>query len=248
MRSFFSALAALTLFAAPAAAQSTPHRVFANINFGFQAQSQDLSQQGSFAIYDEIATFEAVHELDGGPFFEFGGGIGLTDKFAVGASYAIRTTNTRDAAVTVNVPNPIGTDTFRTASGVATGLERSERAFHVQAIWTIPVTVEFDVSIFGGPSFFRVEDDLVESVTIAEVGGNFSQVNITDVSVQSQSNTAVGFNLGIDSRYMFMTNVGAGAMLRYTRGSVDLTSPTGEADHKLDVGGLEIAAGLRFKF
>jgi hypothetical protein len=47
---------------------------------------------------------------------------------------------------------------------------------------------------------------------------------------------------------MFMPNVGAGAMLRFTRGSVDLTSPTGEADHKLDVGGLEIAAGLRFKF
>jgi opacity protein-like surface antigen len=248
MRSFFSALAALALFAAPAAAQSTPHRVFANINFGFQAQSQDLTQQGSFAISDETATFEAIHELDGGPFFEFGGGIGLTDKFSLGASYAIRTTNTRDAAVTASVPSPVGTDTFRTASGVATGLERSERAFHVQAIWNIPVTVEFDVSIFGGPSFFHVEDDLVESVTIAEVGGDFSQVNITDISVQSQSNTAVGFNLGIDGRYMFMPNVGAGAMLRYTRGSVDLTSPTGEADHKLDVGGLEIAAGLRFKF
>ena len=248
MRSFFSAVAALVVFAAPAAAQSTPHRVFANINFGFQAQSQDLSQQGSFAINDETATFEAIHELDGGPFFEFGGGIGLTDRVSVGASYAIRTTNTRDAAVTANVPSPVGTDTFRTASGVATGLERSERAFHVQAIWTIPVTVEFDVSIFGGPSFFRVEDDLVESVTTAEVGGNFTQVNITDISVQSQSNTAVGFNLGIDGRYMFMPHVGVGALLRYTRGSVDLTSPTGEADHKLDVGGLEIAAGLRFKF
>ena len=151
MRSFFSALAALALFAAPAAAQSaTPHRVFANINFGFQAQSQDLSQQGSFPFIDETATFEAVHELDGGPFFEFGGGIGLTDKFSVGASYSFRTTNTRDAAVTANVPNPVGTDTFRTASGVATGLERSERAFHVQAIWIVPVTVEFDVSSSAG--------------------------------------------------------------------------------------------------
>jgi len=249
MRSFLSAVAAIALFTAPAAAQSAPpHRVFASINFGFQTQSQDLSQQGSFTLYEETGTFEAQHALDGGPFFEFGGGIGLARNFSVGVAYAIRTTNTRDAAVSVSVPSPIFTDAFRLVTGTATGLERKEKAFHVSAIYHIPVTVEFDVSLFGGPSFFSVDDDLVESVSTTEVGGNFTAVNLTAINVARQDNSAAGFNVGIDGRYMFMTNVGAGALLRYTRGNVDLTSPTGEADHKLNVGGLEIAAGLRFRF
>jgi len=80
------------------------------------------------------------------------------------------------------------------------------------------------------------------------VGGDFSQVNLQETGRSRQSNTAVGFNLGVDGRYMFLRNAGIGAMLRYTHGQVDLTSPTGEEGFKLDTGGLEIAGGLRFRF
>ena len=247
MRSFLGAFAALVLFAAPAAAQA-PSRVFANINFGFQSQSQDFTQSGEFPLYDETGTFEAAHKLEGGPFFDLGAGVTLMKNFSIGVSYTQRTATTRDAQISATVPHPIFFDTPRTATGSATGLEHTERAFHVQALYHVPVTVEFDVTLFAGPTFFNVEDELIESVTPGEVGGDFSQVNLDTIGRSSQKNSATGFNAGIDLRYMFMRNVGVGGMARFTRGSVTLTSPSGGADIKTDVGGLEIAGGLRFRF
>jgi hypothetical protein len=248
MRSLFSAVVAITLFAVPASAQSLTLKPFASLNFGYQSQSQDLTQQGEFTLYDEAGSFEGQHALDGGGFFEIGGGVGLSRNFSVGISYARRSKATRDVQVTATVPSPIFTDTFRTASATLAGLEHTERAVHIQAMWQVPVTVEFDVTLFAGPSFFKAKDDLVEGVTVGEVGGDFSEVNLGVVGPTRQSNSSVGFNLGVDGRYMVTRNAGIGAMLRYTRGQVDLTSPTGQEDFKIDTGGLEIAGGLRFRF
>lgn len=255
MRSFLSVVAAVTLCAAPATAQSlSASRAFANVNFGFQSQSQDVSQAGQFPLYDETGTFEASHSLEGGAFFDIGGGYEILRNISIGASFTQRSKSTRDATVTARVPHPVFFDTLRDASGIASGLEHTERAFHFAAIWHMPVTVEFEVMLFAGPSFFNVKDELIESVTTSEVGGDFSQVNLDTIAVSTQKHTAAGFNLGIDTRYMFnrnvsfIRNVGVGAMLRYTHGSVTLTSPTGGDDIKTDAGGLEIAGGLRFKF
>ena len=46
--------------ATPAAAQDS--RVFANINFGYQVQDQDLRQTAEFPLYDETASWEAVRD------------------------------------------------------------------------------------------------------------------------------------------------------------------------------------------
>src|SRR5688500_13212521 len=59
MRSFLSAIAALVVCAAPAAAQSERPRPAALVNFGYQGQSQDFSQSGTFPLYGETGSFEA---------------------------------------------------------------------------------------------------------------------------------------------------------------------------------------------
>jgi hypothetical protein len=253
MRSLFSAVAALALFATTAAAQTPPPatRAFATFNFGYQAQSQDISQNGEFSLYQEAGTFSATHAIDGGPFFEIGGGYQILrnyPNFSVGLSYARRSGNSRDVTVAARVPHPLFPEEPRDASATVTDLEHKERAVHVQAMWTVPVTVEFDVTVFAGPSFFTVEEDLIESITPTEVDDSFSQVNIEPVGISHQKESAVGFNLGVDGRYMFTRNIGAGAMLRFTHAGVSLTSPTGGDDIKVDAGGFEIAAGLRFRF
>lgn len=248
MRSFLCALAAIPLLAAPAAAQSPRPGPFASVNFGYQAQSQDFTQTGEFPLFEETGTFDVPQSLEGGGFFEIGGGIGIRRNVSVGASYAIRSKSTRDVQINASVPSPAFPDEFRNATATVSGLERTERAFHLQAIWHVPVTVEFDVAVFAGPSFFSVKDDLIEGFTPTEVGGDFTQVTLENITRSRQSETAVGFNLGVDGRYMLTRNVGAGAMLRYTHGSVDLTSPTSGGEFKSDTGGLEIAGGLRFKF
>ena len=256
MRSSLFALAVALAVAAPAAAQTQDSRIFANVNFGFQAQGQDFTQAAELPLYDEIGNWEAAHSIDGGPFFEIGGGYRILRNVSVGVAYSARTGDSRDVTVNASVPSPIFTDTFRAASASVSGLEHTEQAFHVQALWHVPVTVEFDVTLFAGPTFFRVKDDLIASVEPVEVGGDFSTVNLQSISIAEQKNTTTGFHLGIDTRYMFMRsvgfmrNIGAGAMLRYSRGSVDIDAPAGSGtgSTSIDVGGLELGVGLRFMF
>ena len=248
MRSSLVVLAVTLAFATPAAAQDS--RVFANINFGYQVQDQNLRQTAEFPLYDETATWEATHALEGGPIFDLGAGFRLLPKLSIGASYTLRTKQSRDVTVNASIPNPIFTDTFRQATASATGLEYTEQAFHIQAFWHIPVTVEFDVMLFGGPTFFQVENDLISGIDVVEAGGDFSSVSLQNVSTTRASESTVGFNVGIDGTYMFMRNAGVGAMLRYSRGSADLAAPAGTGSESFDVdaGGFEIAAGLRFRF
>lgn len=258
MRLISPIVLAVVLGAAPAAAQPSaplvpppaPDRAFANLNFGFQSQSEDFRQRAEFPLYEETGSFETLHRFKGGASFDIGGGARVWKQLAVGLAYSQRAKHTRDVTIEASVPSPVFYDTMRSASGTLGGLEHTERAVHLQALWAVPVTVELDVTFFGGPSFFTVEDDLVESITTSEVGGNFSSVNVSDVRRANQSNTAAGFNVGFDTRYMFMRNVGAGFMLRYSRGSVDLALPAGGVGPavKFDAGGLEIGAGLRLKF
>ena len=264
MRSFLCALAAITLFAAPAAAQD--HRVFVNINFGALNQGQDLKQGATFILYplpgNESGSWEADHRIEGGPFFDIGGGYRLMRNVFVGVSFTNVAKQTRGVTVNANVPSPLFTDTFRNASGSATGLEHNERAVHLQALLQIPVTVEFAVSVFAGPTFFTVEDELVSGFSLEEVGGDFTSVSLSDIRTEAQKHTTTGFHLGFDAQYMFMKHVGfirnmgfmkdagVGGMLRYSKGSVDLTAPadTGSDTFKIDTGGLEIGVGLRFRF
>ena len=255
MRSIFAALAVVTLFAAPAAAQAPQtfapeQKAFASVNFGFEGLKQDVTQTAEFPLYDETATWTAPHAVKGTPTFDIGGGYYVRRNVAVGLAYTMRSKHQRDVTVSANVPSPIFTDALRTATGDARGLEHSEQAVHLQALWRVPVLVEFDVHVFGGPTFFRVKDELINTVSINEADGNFSSINVGDIGVSSQSHSSLGFNLGVDTRYMLMRNVGVGAMLRYSRGTVDLTNAPGTTPEKLtiDAGGLEIGAGLRFRF
>jgi opacity protein-like surface antigen len=247
MRSFVCALGAITLLAVPAAAQEG--RVMVSVSGGGAlAKTQDFRQAAEFPLYDETGTWDAAHTIEGGSFFDIGGGVRVTRNFGVGIAYTVRSKHTRDVTVNASVPSPIFFDTFRSATATVPGLEHTERAVHLQAQWHVPVTVEFGLTLSAGPTFFSVRDELIESLAPGETGGN--AVRLENIGISGQRNTTTGFHVGLDAQYMFMRNIGAGAMLRYSRGSVDLTAPAGTSSGQIaiDTGGLEIGAGLRFRF
>jgi hypothetical protein len=224
-----------------------PRTVFVSANVGFLVQSQDFTQRAEFPLYDEVGSFEAQHAIKGGPAFDIAGGVRLRGGFAIGLAYSRRATHARDVTVTAQVPDPLFTNRLRTATGTLTGLEHDERAVHVQALLHVPVTIEFDVTLSGGPTFFIVEDELVESITPIERAGGSVELGIRRFG---QRQTAAGFHVGIDTTYMFTRHAGAGAMLRYSRGSADLVLPSQsvESDGTLNPGGLEFTVGLRLRF
>lgn len=233
---------ALLAVAGDAAAQSpAPFDTgYGQINFGVQASSHDLNQNGSFPLYDETATFSATTEVEGGGFFEIGGGARVWRQLYLGLAYT-RVADDANAAVSGQIPDPLFFDQFHPVSGAATGLDHSEHAFHLQALWRVPVTTRFDISVGGGPTIFNVRQDVVSALNVAP-----NDVTLTGISTETAKDTTVGFNIGVDGTYLITDRIGAGAVLRYTGGSADLDASTGTVS--LDVGGFQAGIGLRVRF
>jgi hypothetical protein len=248
MRSILLTATAALLVAVPAAAQwPAPLRdAYVSVNLGGQAQSQEFPVRGGFPLYGEDVSFDARHDVRGGGLFDIGGGVRVWESLSVGLTFATRFKDTRDSAVTAQVPSPIFTDTFRATSGTASGLRHRERAVHLHALWRVPVTEEFDVSLSLGPSFFTVRRDVLDTVQVAEVGGDFSAATISGIATQQVRDSGAGVNVGVDGTYMFTRQFGGGVQLRYARGSVTL--PVSGSSVKLDAGGFEFGAGLRVRF
>jgi hypothetical protein len=258
MRSMFLGLVAVPLLAAQVHAQDPtfpippppPNNVFVTLNGGFRSLSQEFVQQTEFTLYDERGIFEADHAIKSGVALEAGGGLRLWRDLWLGASYAMESKHTRDVTVNAQVPHPLIANRHRIATGTAAGLEHIERALHVQAMLRIPVTVEFDMTLFAGPTFFEVDDELVETITASETGATLSTVELAGIARSRQSHRMTGFNLGFDMAYMFRRHLGAGVMLRYSTGSADLDLPAGSVGPAVEMGGggIEIGAGLRLRF
>jgi hypothetical protein len=236
---------ALATGQAAAQAAAPADRGYVNVNVGTQAGSHDLGQQGSFDQYDETGTFTSKVTIGGSPIFDIGGGVRVFGRLFAGVSFT-RASDTSNADVTGSVPHPFYYDQFRSVTGQASGLKHAETAIHVQAVYRLPITTKFDVALSAGPTFFSVEQDVVKAITIAEQGSPTTGVVMTGAEKEKIKENAVGFNVGLDGTFMFSHSLGAGAFLRYTGGSVDLDATAGKS--KLDVGGLQIGAGLRLRF
>jgi hypothetical protein len=100
--------------------------------------------------------------------------------------------------------------------------------------------------MFGGPSFYKVEQALVSSIRYTEsypydVAAFDSAV--TDTAEESK----IGANLGGDFGYFFTHQVGVGFGAQYTRASLEFPSADG-GTVEVKAGGFQIVGGLRLRF
>lgn len=231
----FTLLAGLVA-AQPASAQTPQAKTVISINIGGNLQKHPFRTGNSFTLFDETATFEASQEVKQGLLFDVSGArtIGWRDlSVSVGVSSFRRSSG---ASVTSSIPHPLFFDRSRTTTAAVDGLSHSELGIHLAAMWTMPVRRDLEVAFFAGPSFTRVSQKLVQTVT-----ADTSQV-ATPVVV-SQSGTAPGANIGVDARYTLTSRYSAGMFLRYVQGTVDL-----ESSSNLKVGGTQAGVGLRVRF
>jgi hypothetical protein len=242
---------ALLLAGATDAAAQGPapeDNVFAQINFGAQGGSHTLKQQGTFDIYDDQATFSSAAKVGGGGLFDIGGGVRVWgSNLYAGVSYT-HFSDSSDAVVAGSIPHPLRFDLpFRNVSGTAPGLDHSENQIHIDAIWKQPITTQFDVSVFLGPTIFNVKQDVVSGINVNEVGPPYTDVTLSSIATERVSKSSGGFNIGVDGTYMFTPRFGAGALIRFVTGSVDM--PNGSSGTtKLSLGGVQFAVGGRVRF
>jgi hypothetical protein len=125
------------------------------------------------------------------------------------------------------------------SSGVASNLAHGERSVYALASWTAMISDRFDVVFSGGPVFFDVRQGL-PNATAAQSPAQGPVLFVTNTEF---SESTTGLHIGMDLDYVFGRRAGLGALIRYTRGSLDIPNGT----QSMTVGGFQILAGLRVK-
>ena len=225
---------ALTMSAAPAAAQTTKN-IFVDVNAGVQVASRTFVVDAFPTVYNERAIIHTNQKVGIGALFDLSGGYRVWRDLSVGLGFNYAG-GSADAAMTAAVPHPLFHDR-RVETTQTVDAKHSEKAVHVLAIWTVPVTDKMDASFSGGPSFINVSQDLVTGITVA--AGTQNATPLTE----TQSGTAKGFNIGADLSYLLNQRYGVGGFIRYVGGSVDLPSVP-----DLKAGGFQIGGGARLRF
>ena len=247
------------LLAAPAAAQVSEEagRGFIAINGGLQPSTSDFSDTVVFAasggVYtervsgaaaQEPASFTSASRIAAGPLFDVSGGVRLwrTVGIGVGVSRAALDVETTVAA---QVPHLFVFGQDRSMSGTAP-LTRAETAVHVQVLAVLPVSEAFAVSVFGGPTFFTVTQDLVADVEFTH-SYPYDTAAFSAATTVTEQQSQVGFNVGADVAYYFSNSVGVGWLTRYSGATIELPSANG-GTASITAGGLHTAGGLRLRF
>ena len=146
-----------------------------------------------------------------------------------------------DVATTVaaQVPHLFFFGRDRSISGTAP-LTREETAVHVQVLAVLPVSDVFAVSVFGGPTFFTVTQDLVSDVAFTH-SYPYDTAAFSAATTVTTQELKIGFNVGDDVTYYFSTHVGVGWLTRYSGATIELPSAN---DGTVSI----TAGGLRLRF
>jgi hypothetical protein len=220
-----------------ASAQTTAggDKYFVNFNIGAQTGSHDVNASSSVPLYGEVATFTTAQQLGSGAVIDVSGGYRITRQFAVAIGFS-HFANTENATVVASIPNPFVVNRPAQINIDESGLKHSEVGTHLMAVYFMPVTVNFDVTVSGGPSFTHVSQDIPTGTVAAGT-------QTPTISVGSESGTAVGVNLGVAGNYLFSPRYGVAGFLRFVSGSVDLPDAP-----DVKAGGFQVGVGATFRF
>lgn len=224
-------------------------RVYLNIGFGVESGTSALTDTRTFRIYDESGTVTSSSTWTSGSLFDAGLGFRVWKNMSVGVSYH-QEQNTADIVLKGSVPHPVFFNqprSFEVTTGE--GDFRKEKAVHLQVGWMMPFGDKLDVLVFGGPSWFRLEQPAVGEIRIADQTSPFLQVTVNP-EVEIRKKSPVGFNAGADATYIVWSNdsvrLGAGVFVRYALAKANVLLL--ETEQSTDVGGLQIGFGGRLRF
>lgn len=237
--------------ATPAAAQRRPapaprpfvEHGFVTIFGGVQAGAGGLSDRILFESNAETGTIDVDDAGRAGVLADVAAGVRVRGRIGVAVAVS-RAATSGDAGVTAQIPHPFFDDRPREVSGTFES-SRTETAVHGQIYYDLRPRGAWRVRLSGGPSYFNVEQEVVTGVEASETYP-YDTAEFGRATTARATGSAIGFNAGVDVTRMFNRRVGAGALVRYARASVDLDAPSRTVS--VDGGGLHAAAGLRILF
>ena len=236
----------IAAFAAPASAQyRTPHDGYVTVNAASQPGSTALSDHFEFERNVETATADVHYPSKAGVGIDAGAGIRLWRQFGAGLSLSYLS-STGAASIDASIPHPFLFDWPRLINGTADSITRTETGVHAQLLYFVPARGKLRFVLSGGPSWLTLEQDFVTEVHYSETYP-YDTATFTRATTTSAKGSAVGFNAGIDVRWMFNRQLAVGALVRLTRAQVDIDLATGRT-LAVDAGGVQAGGGIRFLF
>jgi len=218
---------------------------YVDINLGLQATSTSFASTLHPIVSAEAETVQTTYAVKRAREFDFGGGVHLTPTFALGAALS-RFTKGDAGTVDAQVPHPFFFNRARSVSGTANDLTRTETAIHLKAVWMPAVGDGWSLSLSGGPSFFRVGQDLVDAIKISETYP-YDTAAFAGVVATRHDVSGLGFNAGADITRLFTSHMGVGVDVAFSRATLHLVSAS-NTTIDIEAGGLRVGGGLRFRF
>jgi hypothetical protein len=223
-------------------------RGYINIGWGVESGTSDITDTRTQTIYEETATVSSTSNFTSGSIFDVGVGMRVWRNMTLGVGYH-QEQNDTEGRLTGSIPSPVFFNRPRALDEAVPGLDRKESAVHLQIGWVIPIGAKFDVMVYGGPSFFRLEQETVSDIEFTEPGGSFATVGADEeLTIRKKSQT--GYNAGVDATYILWSNdsvrLGAGAFVRFTQADMDIEMLSGPQPTK--AGGVQFGFGARLRF
>jgi hypothetical protein len=239
----------------PAAAQSslleTPweDRVFGGFNFAFDASKSDITTNSPFVVYDETGGVTTSVEFKADTLLDGSFGVRVWRNMGVALGFSSRS-GTGEGSIEASIPHPLVYNQPRGFSSELDGIDRTESATHLQIGWMVPLNDNFDMFVYAGPSFYRLTQEVVSDLTLAELGPPYSTV-VVSPSFEERKESAVGYNLGADITYIFYTRdrmrLGIGGFVRFTGATADVELGNGVTVES-GMGGFQSGVGARVRF
>lgn len=223
-------------------------RGYVNIGFGVESGSSAITDTQTLTIYEEPGTITTSSSLTSGNILDAGFGFRVWRNLTVGIAYH-QEENDADGQITGQIPSPIFFNRPRQLAQTEPSLVRKEKATHLQFGWVVPINDKFDVMVFAGPSFFRVDQDVVSEVEIGERGTPFTEV-VAQPERATRKKSSTGFHTGLDATYIVWSNddvrIGAGGFVRYAKATAAIQMLASEQDTQ--AGGVQFGFGARIRF
>jgi hypothetical protein len=166
-------------------------------------------------------------------------------SYGIGIRYA-RVYPRYDGVATEGVSIDDAGHVFRLANASTERLQRHDTAldfdvFFFPRMWSR----HFEARGFGGVSYLRAEQTMFSDSTVLDA--SVIPPRIDSLRYATAAGNGVGFNVGGDVAYYFITHIGVTATLRFSKGTVTVLDPLTHRDGDLDVGGTTFGAGFRVR-
>ncbi len=224
-----------------------PPRFRVAMNAGVQ-DIQEFTETQTFDEYFEQGSFTLTRPMERPVFYDGSIGVTVWRRLEVIGAFSFLT-NTGPGELTASVPHPLTFNKPRSVTGEVSTVQRREMGYHIDLGWRVTATPNLEFTAFGGPSIFVADQVLVTGLRLglANEVYPFDTLAFPAVDTESQTQTVIGYNAGVDMTWRFTRTFGLGLLLRYTAGKKDFTPPDGQPI-EIEVGGLQAGGGLRVIF